>query len=77
MICRGGGGKGEQLAQQVPERSWRRTRKRSREGDIRDGEARGQGDDGKKRRTHVAIAASRHSERTLATWNRMLREGIT
>eukprot|EP00962_Isochrysis_galbana_P048047 scaffold19922_cov120-Isochrysis_galbana.AAC.4 len=35
---RGGGGKGEQLAQQVPERSYRRTRKRSREGDIGDGD---------------------------------------
>eukprot|EP00962_Isochrysis_galbana_P048050 scaffold19922_cov120-Isochrysis_galbana.AAC.7 len=44
------------------------------------GEARGQGTRRrrkKKRRTHVAIEASRHSERTLATWHRMLREGIT
>eukprot|EP00962_Isochrysis_galbana_P045648 scaffold18074_cov140-Isochrysis_galbana.AAC.1 len=78
MICTGGGGKGQQLAQHVPERSWRRTRKRIREGDIGDEEARG-----KKRRKRKKEADARGNRgfNTLgthvATWHRMLREGIT
>eukprot|EP00962_Isochrysis_galbana_P018946 scaffold5498_cov102-Isochrysis_galbana.AAC.7 len=79
MIRRGGGGKGEQLAQQVyqKDRGDEQTGTKHRRGHRRWGGSRTRGEDGKKRRTHVAIEASRHSERTLATWHRMLREGIT
>jgi succinate dehydrogenase/fumarate reductase flavoprotein subunit len=73
MTDRGGGRLGEQLEAQVQERPWRRARKRKRqevsESETREADAVIQ--------THRRKKTSRHSERTLSVWQRMLDEGMT
>jgi hypothetical protein len=77
MTARGGGRVGEQLEAQVQERPWRRARKRKRQ-EVSESETREAGAVIKKtRQTHRRIETSRHSERTLSVWQRMLNEGIT
>jgi hypothetical protein len=74
---RRGGRLGEKLEAQVQERPWRRAGKRKRQ-EVKERETREADAVIKKtRHTHRRIETSRHSERTLSVWQRMLDEGIT
>jgi hypothetical protein len=77
MSHTGDGTLAQHLAAQVHERPWRRARKREREEEEESTDGVAPAKVKKKREMQRKFETSRHTERTLRVWQRMLEQGIT
>jgi hypothetical protein len=73
----GDGTLAQHLVAQVHERPWRRARKRERDEEEESADGVTLAKVKKKREMHRKIETSRHTERTLQVWQRMLEQGTT